>query len=439
MKNTETEGQRPRGGTGLTTPPLVSAGWSTRPCDALGGPGKFISKLYLLYMQTRALINASRLLAPQILQQTTKQSANMAAATASTLLPLAIQAGQAIASAVRARRSRRATSGGSARRPSRRTPRRGGTNPQRRTRAPVAVGTRSTQRNAPTTQRMSATEQFDFVHPNDALFQAYAHNTDITDELAFPRLSQVAPQYQKFACGLLTYTYTPTVGTGTNGTVYLGFEPDVNANMPTSAEQMRGLYGTVSGPIWQNLRLSVPVSALNSVTRNPLIRGPVTATDNLNNLGRFIYAVEGSSVAKINVGYLAVTYSMTLMQPRTQVGGATLAGPITMTDGEYVTSRLCPLAATAEEDAEFPLTKRTRCPLLLIVGREGSAFTGPIVANLSDERVIDGIPAASARNVFLIPLPFGVYDLDIDLAGGTFSTAYACMVNPASAVPEPSA
>ena len=154
--------------------------------------------------------------------------------------------------------------------------------PKRRvSRAPVALGS-TTRQSTNFSQRQSATEQFTPVAAGQNKFSVFWHSTEPVDELAFPRLSQMSSQYQNFSVNALRYTFTPNIGTNTTGTIYLGFTPDVSTPLPTNAEDMKGLWGSVASNIWKPVTLIVPASAFNKIARTYYTRRTTTTSgDNM--------------------------------------------------------------------------------------------------------------------------------------------------------------
>lgn len=228
--------------------------------------------------------------------------------------------------------------------------------------APVAQGV--TSRTLPTQQvEQRAVEQFEVVAAPNTKFTAYYKTTQLLDELAFPRLSQICGQFQKFNPRALCYEYTPATSTSQAGTIYMGFDPDTNASLPTSSEQMRGLIGAVSGPAWKPLRMPIPRQLMSKIANQLYVRRSVSSTDNLNNVGKFIYAVEGITTTAV-IGYLQIAYDISLIQPRTVIGANTTSSFIHFgLDGLFEADPVSPIICMGT--GEF--TRQTRAPILLIM------------------------------------------------------------------------
>lgn len=270
--------------------------------------------------------------------------------------------------------------------------------------APVAQGV--TSRTLPTQKvDQRATEQFEIVAAPNTKFTPYFKTTNLLDELAFPRLSQICGQFQKFDPRALCYEYTPATSTSQPGTIYMGFDPDVTSSLPTSSEQMRGLVGAVSGPVWKPLRMPIPKSLMSKVASQMYIRRSVTSTDNLNNVGKFIYAVEGVTTTAI-VGYLQIAYDMSLIQPKTVIGANTTSSLLTFDlAGGFGADNTSPIINIA--DGVF--VRQTRAPILLTLYHPNATVP---VFTMDDASPIKTKTVGSDLDIIL--LPFGT-------SGGTFT------------------
>jgi hypothetical protein len=102
--------------------------------------------------------------------------------------------------------------------------------------APVAVA-RTTQ-NPGSSQIQKAEEQF-VILKNSTSFTKQNLVCNPLGGIVFPRLSQVASQYQKFEVLSLAYRYIPSCPTSTQGMVYMAFVPDALGELPTTVTEMK--------------------------------------------------------------------------------------------------------------------------------------------------------------------------------------------------------
>ncbi len=270
--------------------------------------------------------------------------------------------------------------------------------------APVAQGV--TSRTLPTQSvDQRATEQFETVAAPNNKFTPYYKTTMLMDELAFPRLSQICGQFQKFDPRGLCYEYTPATATSQPGTIYMGFDPDITSSLPTSSEQMRGLVGAVSGPVWKTLRMPIPKALMSKVSSQMYIRRPISASDNLNNVGKFIYAVEGVTTTAI-VGYLQIAYDISLIQPKTVIGANTTCSLVGFDlAGGFAADPTSPILNTG--DGVF--VRQTRAPILITIYHPNATLP---VFTMDDGSTVK--TKAVGTNLDLILLPFGT-------SGGSFT------------------
>lgn len=358
------------------------------------------------YLTSDALSRISR--NPNFVLQhpkTTNMAATLAASAAQMALPYVIQGVSKGVQAIRKRRQARGTA---------RT-RRNRRNISATTRAPVSVGSTTTQRSA-ASQRHSATEQFAPVAAGQTKFSVFTHSTEVLDELSFPRLSQISGQYQNFTINSLRYTFTPNIGTNTTGTIYLGFTPDVKTPLPTNAEDFKGLWGAVASNVWKPVTLTVPAAAFNQVTRNYYVRRTKTTDgDNLNSVGKFLYALEGTPVNTV-LGYLSVSYDVQLKVPRTLVGASTLSGSLRISPDlqDVDPSPNSPLFPLDPEEPSV-LTKRTRAPIVWLYADANGL--NPTFETLEGPEPRITTQLHGMMTIILFPYGIGRYRI----TGGTFS------------------
>lgn len=338
-------------------------------------------------------------------QQTTQMAATLAAGAAQMALPYVMQGISKGVQAIRTRRQARGTARTRRNRRSIRTT----------TKAPVSVGSTTSQRSA-AIQRHSATEQFAPVAAGQSKFSVFTHSTEVLDELSFPRLSQMSGQYQNFTVNSLRYTFTPNIGTDTTGTIYLGFTPDVKTPLPTNAEDFKGLWGAVASNVWKPVTLTVPAAAFNPVTRNYYVRRTKsTDGDNFNSVGKFLYALEGTPVNTV-LGYLSVSYDVQLKVPRTLIGASTMSGSLSISH-DLQTVEPSPNSPLFPLDPEEPsvLTKRTRAPIVWLYADANGL--NPIFETLEGPDPIITTKLDGALTIMMFPYGMGRYRI----TGGTFS------------------
>jgi len=290
------------------------------------------------------------------------------------------------------------------------------------------------QRNSATSQVQRAEEQF-LVLSGSASFLPRTFPLDPESAVLFPRLSQVTSQYQKFSVQSLSFNYTPSCPTSTQGTVYMAFVPDTLAELPTSVGEVKGLLGCVSTPAWTPSTLTVTGEMMNKIAKEYYLRGGIGA-DNLNNAGLFLVAVDGfTGTAK--VGALSVKYVMCLHQPRTLPGGSTLSSAVDTSTATFFTATKSPLRfGSYDEDAEeYTFTRQTSCPLLLVLKGTANVTDAPVVTQAGTDVTyrIAGTPGTTdwiiAYNIPASSEPIVVSDLALTLVG------VVTMLNPRTVLP----
>lgn len=86
------------------------------------------------------------------------------------------------------------------------------------------------------------------------------YDLSASSPILFPWLSRLASAYEKFQFRNLSFELVTGQAASTGGRVYLACDPDWDDDVPSTKEQMMGLACSINGPVWSNVRLSVPTS-----------------------------------------------------------------------------------------------------------------------------------------------------------------------------------
>lgn len=168
-----------------------------------------------------------------------------------------------------------------------------------------------------------------------ALNEGFVNFTAIKarDVSLWPMLTSKAVAYSRFECTALTFTFTPTVGSAVNGTVYLAFSNDPNQAVGTQTVQdILSFPVSKSESVSSALAITVPANLMNRGSPagqllcddSGFLEG--TGDANLYYAGWLYYAVSNLSVQSgsvpNNLGKITVSYTMTLRMPITPSTGS---------------------------------------------------------------------------------------------------------------------
>jgi hypothetical protein len=276
--------------------------------------------------------------------------------------------------------------------------------------APVAVA-RTTQ-NPGSSQIQKAEEQF-VILKNSTSFTKQNLVCNPLGGIVFPRLSQVASQYQKFEVLSLAYRYIPSCPTSTQGMVYMAFVPDALGELPTTVTEMKGLLGCISTAAWVGATLVVSREMMNQAAKQYYLRSGI-GNDNLNNAGVFLLATDGGSNTS-TIGNLSVNYTIALHQPRTLSGAATYSTAITGGSDTLSLAVTSPLVVKSRDLETYVLARQTIAPLFLVLKAGANNNLAEVFQDeLELTPLVVGDPPNTAWSAFY-QLPSSVSDLTINL------------------------
>jgi len=146
------------------------------------------------------------------------------------------------------------------------------------------------------------------------------------DPGTFPALSAISNQYQRFRTQSLVFTYTPSASTAVNGTLYMAFVPDADADDPQDISAIQSLLGCVSVPVYgTSSKLVVTPQMLQQAYNvqqiyKPEMPGEVETT--LNAAGKFIVGVSGVTPPEggLTLGTITCTYGFAFSTRQLKVG-----------------------------------------------------------------------------------------------------------------------
>lgn len=188
----------------------------------------------------------------------------------------------------------------------------------------------------------------------------------------FPRLANIASQYQKYTCANITLIYTPSCATTQKGTIYMAPLRDPTDPVPETPQLMSGLSGCVRAAVRDRCAVSFRreqmSQALNGFYCGASKGIAPDDDDKTKTCGRFVVMLDGVTQQDLAVGTLSLQYSFTLSDPKVAPAGASLYGSVLYdaithdvpAEGETMTGS--PAIVPYETGI---WRKRTTCPVLL--------------------------------------------------------------------------
>ncbi len=140
------------------------------------------------------------------------------------------------------------------------------------------------------------------------------------DGTAFPWLSQMAANYEKWTANKINFTYEPFVATSTTGAVSLFIDYDANDSAPSNKAEMLNSEGAKRTPVWSNVTVQSKREYLNP-TSKMYVRVPTRDSFDgnlrLTDIGTCFVAVTDAdrSGGDFDVGEIWVDYDITLHIP----------------------------------------------------------------------------------------------------------------------------
>ena len=155
----------------------------------------------------------------------------------------------------------------------------------------------------------------------------------------FPRLSNIAVQYQKYEFMGLVITYTPQCPSTQKGVVYIAPVRDPTAPLPQNPMEMNGLAGCKSCSAHDEMTFRIPVSLLSSALRGFYCEPPTGVfpdeDDVMKTCGRLVVMTDGILQADQVVGKIITQYAFKLSDPKTVPEGAALSGELDYGDTQF--------------------------------------------------------------------------------------------------------
>lgn len=213
----------------------------------------------------------------------------------------------------------------------------------------------------------------------------------------FPRLSNIASQYQKYTVNSVTLMYTPTCPTSQKGTIYIAPLRNPTDPIPQTPQTMRGLSGCFSGAVREVLTVTFGKAQLSSAF-NGFYCGPPKGIDPASDdvtktCGRFALMLDGVAQADGVVGVLSLKYSFVLSDPKQSAEGSALTGSYEIDAVNSTSININDVSNIVGSPPLFPFgtlfRKRVTTPMLLLITHEETAAPDSPVVN------VDGAPIAS--------------------------------------------
>lgn len=160
---------------------------------------------------------------------------------------------------------------------------------------------------------------------------AYSISANPADPGFTPSLAATANQYQQFTCKGLKFTFTPSSSANQAGSVYLAFQPNVQAADPASVDDIKGIAGCLVGPLYGAATvLMVPAQCLQHAFNIQTVDKSKTTVDTPQvSPGKIVLGFSGAGLSfatPVTVGNLSVSYTFDLSTTRVTQGSNALSG-----------------------------------------------------------------------------------------------------------------
>jgi len=274
----------------------------------------------------------------------------------------------------------------------------------------------TTQRNTPPmSQRVAGTELIAPITPSGSAFSTYFAVIDATDDLTWPRLCALASQYEKFTVNSLVLIYRGIASTAVTGNIMLAFVPDRNMAAPTSIDEMMSYAGAVTSNAYTSVELPVPQQYLAGITRSLFVRD-LNSTDNLNNAGKFVWALKDCSVSTV-IGTLSVKYDITVTQPVSNLSvGAMAVCPVHVDNTNFILTVKGPRPPIICNDTLYGFVKRRRPALFWLIAYDPADV--PTKPTITFDGVALPVTDLSPRAAMMaVSIPPGPGAVNVDFAG----------------------
>lgn len=206
------------------------------------------------------------------------------------------------------------------------------------TSAPVARSSRIATN--PTSQRYNATGVdwlTDVANTTTLDPSVYSYTVNPAEPSSFPRLANIAAQYQRYELQSLQVVYTPTCATTQKGMLYIAPIRDPTSPLPDTVPAMRGLSGCMSCAVRDPMSVTILKSQMSSALNGFYCEAPTGVEpeeDNaLRSCGRIAIMTDGVLKNDGDVGSIIMRYNFILSDPKSAPEGSALSGGLVYTAG----------------------------------------------------------------------------------------------------------
>jgi len=241
----------------------------------------------------------------------------------------------------------------------------------------------------------------------------------------FPRLANIAKQYQKYEAKLISLVYTPSCATTQKGTIYLAPLRNPTDTVPDTPQLMAGLSGCVRSAVRDRCAVCFSRAQMSTALNGFYCgeaKGIAPGDDDVTKTcGRFVVMLDGVAKTDGVVGTLSLQYNFTVSDPKVVPEGAALHGSVTYDtlstgDAEIGEDIAGSPAIIPYENGLF--RKRTTAATLMLVKYDNAIGTSPSIV-LCDDSVVAPtvVQVASTRHNELYRIPAGRHVVDISTNG----------------------
>jgi len=158
---------------------------------------------------------------------------------------------------------------------------------------------------------------------------------------AFPWLSTIATNYDKYRIRSMNVILNTMQPTSVAGKIGICYDPDSTDLMPYDRTEFFATYKNVEGPVWQSISLTLPVSG-----KELFLNTHTTSDSKLVDDGQFIIMSDLLSGTTVALADIVVSYEVELLDPQQALfttQDLQLPGGLTFTGAKYITSLAPPL------------------------------------------------------------------------------------------------
>lgn len=247
----------------------------------------------------------------------------------------------------------------------------------------------------------------------------------------FPRISNIAKQYQKYTCSSVNLVYTPTCPTTQKGTIYLAPLRNPTDEVPATPQLISGLSGCVRSAVRDRCSVAFSRAQLSQALNGfycGTADGISPADDDITKTcGRFAIMLDGVAKTDGVIGTIQIQYLFTLSDPKIVPEGSSIHG--TLTSPTFASSVDLDDATLVGTPAVVPyesgrLRKRTTTPVLLFLRYVNTGTAVPFI-NMDDSVTVTPTLHhkidVSDNCVAMFRLPAGRHVLELDSDGDSWT------------------